>query len=416
MFIICICVGFFGGMNTFAFMAAECVLLTIRTLHVLIRYGMFLYDMRQGGMSAEVSWDKRGPVAYHIELLFEAAALLIDLMHHLHMLLWSNIFLSMASLVIVMQLRYLSHEIQRKYRKHRNYLWVLNHMEKSYPLATADDLTQNSDNCAICWEKMETARKLPCSHLFHNSCLQSWLEQDTSCPTCRLGLSVQPHVSHAHPNIDRIDEPENTGRATNNHFFHFNGSRYVSWLPNFSVEVTHINTVLRTNPLTTQTAAHTSQLRNMARQVQQMFPHYPTTIIIADLQLSRSMEVTIDNILEGRLQIPARFQNFNDEDDFGETSQNGRADGASTSGTSAPNEYSVRSDVSTGSSSSDSGYEIERNSNIFGNQNELLRDESSEDIPLGDRFSKSSAEREKILQRRKEMLLAIARKRYLEKR
>lgn len=114
-----------------------------------------------------VSWDKRGPVAYHIELLFEAAALLIDLMHHLHMLLWSNIFLSMASLVIVMQLRYLSHEIQRKYRKHRNYLWVLNHMEKSYPLATADDLTQNSDNCAICWEKMETARKLPCSHLFH---------------------------------------------------------------------------------------------------------------------------------------------------------------------------------------------------------------------------------------------------------
>lgn len=206
-----------------------------------------------------------------------------------------------------------------------------------------------------------------------SSCLQSWLEQDTSCPTCRLGLSVQPHVNLTHPNIDRIDEPENTGRATNNHFFHFNGSRYVSWLPNFSVEVTHINTVLRTNPLATQTAAHTSQLRNMARQVQQMFPHYPTSIIIADLQLSRSMEITIDNILEGRLQIPARFQNFNDEDEFGESSQNGRTDGGSES--TIPNEYYLRSDVSTASSSSDSGYEIERNSNIFGNQNELLRDE-----------------------------------------
>lgn len=208
--------------------------------------------------------------------------------------------------------------------------------------------------------------------------MQSWLEQDTSCPTCRLGLSVQPHVNHTHPNIDRIDEPENTGRATNNHFFHFNGSRYVSWLPNFSVEVTHINTVLRANPSVAQTAAHTSQLRNMARQVQQMFPHYPTSIIIADLQLSRSMEITIDNILEGRLQIPARFQDFHDDDDFSEPSQNGRgSDGSSASGSSssAPHEYSVRSDVSTGSSSSDSGYEIERNSNIFGNQNELLRDE-----------------------------------------
>lgn len=129
---------------------------------------MFLYDMRNGGMSVEVvSWDKRGPLAYYIELGFDLAMLIIDLVHHLHMLLWSNIFLSMASLVIVMQLRYLTHEIQRKFKKHRNYLWVLNHMEKSYPLATADDLSQNSDNCAICWEKMDTARKLPCGHLFH---------------------------------------------------------------------------------------------------------------------------------------------------------------------------------------------------------------------------------------------------------
>lgn len=144
------------------------MLLTLRTLHVLIRYGMFLYDMRQGGMSTEVvSWDKRGPFAYYIELGFDVASLTVDLAHHMHMLIWSNIFLSMASLVIVMHLRYLTHEIQRKYKKHRNYLWVLNHMEKSYPLATAEDLQHNSDNCAICWEKMETARKLPCSHLFH---------------------------------------------------------------------------------------------------------------------------------------------------------------------------------------------------------------------------------------------------------
>lgn len=75
-------------------------------------------------------WEKRGPVAYYTELIFELAALTVDLVHHLHMLLWSNIFLSMASLVICMQLRYLFHEIQRRIRKHRNYLWVLNHMQQ----------------------------------------------------------------------------------------------------------------------------------------------------------------------------------------------------------------------------------------------------------------------------------------------
>nr|XP_029725899.1 E3 ubiquitin-protein ligase AMFR-like isoform X1 [Aedes albopictus]XP_029725900.1 E3 ubiquitin-protein ligase AMFR-like isoform X1 [Aedes albopictus]XP_029725901.1 E3 ubiquitin-protein ligase AMFR-like isoform X1 [Aedes albopictus]XP_029725902.1 E3 ubiquitin-protein ligase AMFR-like isoform X1 [Aedes albopictus]XP_029725904.1 E3 ubiquitin-protein ligase AMFR-like isoform X1 [Aedes albopictus] len=470
MLIVSIGVGvFISGVNTFAFMAAECVLLSIRTLHVLIRYAMFLYDMRQGGITHEsaISWDKRGPVAYYIELIFEVAALVVDFGHHLHMLLWSNIFLSMASLVIIMQLRYLINEIQRKFKKHRNYLWVLNHMEKSYPLATAEDLKQNCDNCAICWEKMETARKLPCSHLFHNSCLQSWLEQDTSCPTCRLGLSVHNNNVNILPNEIRIDDTEPAGRTANNHFFHFNGSRYVSWLPNFSVEVTHINSVLRNEPSPRETAVnHTSQIRNMARHVQEMFPRFPLSTLIADLQISRSIEVTIDNILEGRLQVPARFQEFDDLDDDSATTAitttNGN-DGNSTSATmsnsnsfnsSQPetpdsasglngfpaitaNDYYVNADefspsnhyggggggaggtesnVSTPSSTgSSSGYEVERSTNIFGNFDNLLRDESFDDVPLGDRFSKSSEERERILQRRKEQLLVIARRKYLEK-
>lgn len=71
--------------------------------------------------------------------------------------------------------------------------------------------------------KYINANDLFCKYQKKNSsCLQSWLEQDTSCPTCRLGLSVQNSAS-IHPDIDRIiDEQENTTRA-NNHFFHFNG-------------------------------------------------------------------------------------------------------------------------------------------------------------------------------------------------
>lgn len=56
-------------------------------MHVLTRYTIFLYDMRNGGISSDsISWDKRGSAAsYYIELVFEMAALLIDLFHHLHM-------------------------------------------------------------------------------------------------------------------------------------------------------------------------------------------------------------------------------------------------------------------------------------------------------------------------------------------
>jgi len=43
--------------------------------------------------------------------------------------LWGNIFLSMASLVICMQLRFLFHELQRRIRRHQNYRRVVSSME-----------------------------------------------------------------------------------------------------------------------------------------------------------------------------------------------------------------------------------------------------------------------------------------------
>lgn len=228
----------------------------------------------------------------------------------------------------------------------------------------------------------------------------------------------------------------------------FAGSRYVSWLPNFSVEVTHINNLLRADmvPQTTL-VTHTSQIRNMARQVQQMFPRFPISVIIADLQVTRSMELTVDNILEGRLIVPAHFQADDEFEESNATAVGATGTASSSSNSSSQEEgpsYGYRANPAndyyvnpsrfaqfTDSSSSstpassperesspttsgfDSGYEIERNSNIFGNQNDLLRDESVDldYIPLGDRFSKSSNEREKILARRKEMMLAQARKR-----
>lgn len=149
--------------------------------------------------------------------------------------------------------------------------------------------------------------------------------------------------------------------------------------------MTHINNVLRTSPVAPSNAAnaHTSQLRNMARQVQQMFPRYPLSTIIADLQLSRSMEVTIDNILEGRLLIPGRFD-FDEDDVFGDympTTNEHHIDsteiGSNSNNTININSSSSSNSITTNSSLNlaDIGYEIERSTNIFGNQNDLLRDE-----------------------------------------
>lgn len=41
-----------------------------------------------------------------------------------------------------------------------------------------------------------------------------------------------------------------------------------------------------------------------AHQIQEMFPQVPSYLVMQDLQLTRSVEVTTDNILEGRIQVP----------------------------------------------------------------------------------------------------------------
>lgn len=164
---------------------------------------------------------------------------------------------------------------------------------------------------------MDGARKLPCGHLFHNSCLRSWLEQDTSCPTCRTSLKSRTEDEDVLGN--HTDRENRNANNRTNHFFHFDGSRYASWLPSVSVEVTRPHLInIGVGPLldhenlapNTRASLHSTQIEAMARQVLEFFPHMPMSTIIEDLQISRSIELTIENILEGRV-IAASSSNSN---------------------------------------------------------------------------------------------------------
>ncbi|KAG8236856.1 hypothetical protein J437_LFUL017221 [Ladona fulva] len=471
-------VGVYLGLNTFAFMAAECLLLSIRTLHVMLRYGLHLYDISRhqvevrshpplgnaarsipedlstlnssnkdesesndlassntsptnpsttwmklkwwppsslmsqvwahfesgcafrwfgrlfrpisqtrdngnNGRGGLFCWLRRCPRVsreetsrngngssegrreswfhwlswYHVELWFELGALILDAAHHLHMLLWANVFF--------------------------------------YPMATEDDLSANSDNCAICWEKMESARKLPCSHLFHDSCLQSWLEQDASCPTCRLALRIESGRTRnggvgREMGVVPVEEDMGTGglgmvgaggRIVD-------GSRYVSWLPSFSVEVTHTQLLqFDDHPR----PASTSQLDSMARQIQQLFPRMPLHTLVEDLRDTHSIELTVENVLDGRLLPPPATL------------------------------YHVQPPTPPSSPVNSQSNPTILSPNLPDPNSQIGNEPSNELQPGGSglngssRFSKSSSEREKILQQRKERLVATARRRYLEK-
>ncbi|KAI2662584.1 E3 ubiquitin-protein ligase AMFR [Labeo rohita] len=215
--------GFSHGMHTYSFMAVECLMITVYISHAILRYIIHLYDL-----ICEASWEDKEAHIYYTDFIMEMGILFLNMMHHIHMLLYGNIWFSVADMIILTQLRFLSQEIQRR-----------------FSLATMEELASHDDRCAICWEKMYTAYKLPCGHLFHKSCLCSWLEQDLSCPTCRMSVNMSgsrtrnEQVGAALSDSSGPAAVPNTNGAPINyhsHLFHFHGSQMANWLPGFSVE------------------------------------------------------------------------------------------------------------------------------------------------------------------------------------
>eukprot|EP00794_Sanderia_malayensis_P018789 gene18789-20680_t len=293
---------FLEGWNIFGFMIAECILLGLKCLHIIFKYFIQIRD----GYKQEM-WEEKAWLSYYSDLTFDCLILTVDLIYHMHMLLWSNVFLSMASLVLYWNIRKIFSEIKKKIRKHRIYCTITQKVKEKFESLTTEELDKVEDHCAICWEDMNKAKKLPCGHIFHQACLCSWLQQDTSCPTCRMSLASIMGLPerNASPLAQDDEDEEDVNdiqqfgdlqqqRIQRNHFFHFDGTRIANWFPSFSIEVFHGANGDDMADL---------ELEEMAVQVHTMFPNIPHEVIVNDLRRTHSLEQTTENILEGNISL-----------------------------------------------------------------------------------------------------------------
>ncbi|AQL03766.1 RING-H2 finger protein ATL39 [Zea mays] len=65
----------------------------------------------------------------------------------------------------------------------------------AFPYKAAASALGEAAQCAVCLEGMkdgEAARRLPtCSHAFHASCIDMWLDSHATCPVCRSHVVPQ---------------------------------------------------------------------------------------------------------------------------------------------------------------------------------------------------------------------------------
>lgn len=63
------------------------------------------------------------------------------------------------------------------------------------PYNTSEKHTYDAIECCIClsdFELGETVRELPCQHIFHPGCIDTWLEFNTLCPLCKKDVRTRP--------------------------------------------------------------------------------------------------------------------------------------------------------------------------------------------------------------------------------
>lgn len=267
-----------------AFLLADIAVLTIRATHVISRYLIHLYDLSWPGV-----WEFKGRWLHYNDLILSSSFLLLDLFHHLHMLLSGNLWLSMASLVICMHVRFLLNELQKQRTKHLTYHRVISDMECKYPQV------QTKGECLICWDTFSSARRLTCGHCFHSSCLRQWLEQDASCPICRCRL-----------NQEEEDQEEAAPNAQAEPVWSFNLRRISNWLPSWNITV---NYDLQPRPM------NPTRLQQSANELQQIFPHISRRAILDDLRSTGSIDLSTDNILDGQLDEMSESDTDSDTDE-----------------------------------------------------------------------------------------------------
>lgn len=164
------------------------ILLTI-VFHIAIKYVLHSIDLRNAH-----PWDNKAVYLLYTELVIDfIRVLLYTIFMVVMMRLHTFPLFSIRPMYLTL----------RAFKKALNDALLsrraINYMNTVYPDATAEELRQGDNVCIICREEMHGvgAKKLPCNHIFHASCLRSWFQRQQTCPTCRLDILRMTHPSTA---------------------------------------------------------------------------------------------------------------------------------------------------------------------------------------------------------------------------
>ncbi|KAG1173706.1 uncharacterized protein RHIMIDRAFT_234637 [Rhizopus microsporus ATCC 52813] len=174
--------------TSLAFLTLEFLPVVLDTVQVLIKYITHLLDQW-----IENGFESKRWINYYTELSADVLILACTLLQYLQLMWMHGISFGLVDIVLFLNVRSVLKTLHNKITIYRERWRAMAYIRQRYVDASPEELSKLNDDCAICREKMKTATKLACGHLFHLQCLHSWIQHHVSkptCPTCRRPLST----------------------------------------------------------------------------------------------------------------------------------------------------------------------------------------------------------------------------------
>lgn len=78
------------------------------------------------------------------------------------------------------------------------------HHNHSYgeDVSDAELMEMDEKECAICQDELHDPVKLPCNHVFCDVCISEWLDENKTCPICRVTIPQSGIWPYSNGEID----------------------------------------------------------------------------------------------------------------------------------------------------------------------------------------------------------------------
>ena len=191
-----------GASTFYTWLLFEFINISISAVSSLLKFSFNFVDARL----TTNGWPSKAVYVFYSELA-------ADVLQMTSYMLFMGIFFyqnpARLPIYAIADLVQVGRQLTNRLRSFKRYREITADMETKFPDATPEEI-EAAESCIICRDALtEGCKVLQCGHIFHTTCLRSWVLVQQICPTCRAELIPKTRTPAASPTTSPV-EPSQT--------------------------------------------------------------------------------------------------------------------------------------------------------------------------------------------------------------